>query len=289
MDTRFTSKVAIITGVNDRGIGGAVSERLGDEGAALGILWHQRPDRLISRLQKRGIPFFDAKCDVTIQSEVNSAIDACMSEFGQIDILVNNAGVEVSKELENTTDDDWHRLIDVNLTGAMRMTRACLPVLTEPDGVIINIASVLGIAGCVGFPAYSASKAGLIGMTQSLAMELAPRGIRALCVAPALVHTPMIKKYVSNMNSSSQSKIATSHPLGIGTSRDVANAVAFLASEEARWVTGITLPMGWATSFPLPMEDLMPAIQQNALDTEAAWKEINWLEDPVKETVIVEE
>ncbi|MCL4155588.1 UNVERIFIED_CONTAM: hypothetical protein GTU68_044388 [Idotea baltica] len=208
-----------------------------------------------------------------------------MSEFGQVDVLVNNAGVEISKELEQTTDEDWHRLIDVNLTGAMRVTRTCLPIITEPDGVIVNIASVLGIAGCVGFPAYSATKAGLIGLTQSLAMELAPRGIRALCVAPALVHTPMIKKYISQLNGTAQAKIAMSHPLGIGTSRDVANAVAFLASEEARWVTGITMPMGWATSFPLPMEDLMPAMADAKKEAASQGSPVTWLESPEEEPV----
>jgi NAD(P)-dependent dehydrogenase (short-subunit alcohol dehydrogenase family) len=120
--------------------------------------------------------------------------------------------------------------------------------------VIVNIASALGIAGCSTFAAYSASKAGLIGMTQSVAAELAPRGIRAVCVAPALVHTPMLHRHIDSQTPEIMKQIEASHPLGVGTAHDVAAAVAFLASHEARWITGVTLPLGWLPAFPLPSE-----------------------------------
>jgi len=261
--------------VNDRGIGGAIVDRFAEEGAAVCVLWHNRPKRVIRRLERANHAFIDTYCDVTDQNSINEAIDQCMSEFGQIDIVVNNAGVEISKSLEETTDEDWHQLIDVNLTGSMRVARSVTPLLTEEEGVIVNISSVLGIAGCSGFPAYSASKAGLIGLTQSLAMELAPRGIRSVCVAPALVHTPMTQKYLKDdTDVAATALLESSHPLGIGTPHDVASAVAFLASSEARWITGVTLPLGWASTFSLPTsQPAPPAAVPQPIPSAAALKE----------------
>ena len=238
--------------MSDRGIGGAIAERLADDGAAVTILWMERPNRLINRLERRGHSFVETRCDVTNSASVKAAIDACMSEFGQVDILVNNAGIEDVHEFENGQDEIWERMFDVNLLGTMRMIRSVLPFLTEPEGVIVNISSVLGMAGCTGFGAYSATKAGLIGLTQSLAAELAPRRMRVVGVAPALVFTPMMQRHLAESGAGMEESLDQSHPLGVGAGRDVAAAVAFLASPEARWITGTTLPLGWMPSFPLP-------------------------------------
>jgi 3-oxoacyl-[acyl-carrier protein] reductase len=252
--SRFTGKVAVLTGVGERGIGAAIAERLAEEGAALLLLWKDHPGRVLQRLHRRKASVIDLECDVTKQADVNAAVDHCMSNFGQIDILVNNAGVEGAAPLEELDDSTWEMAIAVNLTGAMRMSRAVLPFLPEKDGVIVNIASALGIAGCGSFAAYSASKAGLIGFTQSLAMEQAPHGIRAVCVAPALVHTPMLHRHMDHQTPEIVRQVEACHPLGVGTVHDVAAAVAFLASTEARWITGVTLPLGWMPSFALPGE-----------------------------------
>ena len=249
---RFTDHVALVTGVSDRGIGGAIVERLADEGCAVAVLWLEEPTRTLKKLRRRETPHVSVRCDVTDAGSVAAAVDTCMAEFGQIDVVVNNAGVEVAGPLEATTDADWDRLMAVNLGGLMKVTRACLPYLTQPSGVVVNIASVLGLAGCSGFTAYSASKAGATGLTQSLAAELAASGRRAVCVAPALVHTPMAHRHVAAADETAREQTEAAHPLGIGMPADVAAAVAFLASEEARWITGITLPLGYHEAFPLP-------------------------------------
>lgn len=273
MNGRFTGQVVVITGVNDRGIGGAIAERLANEGASLALLWKDRPKRLLNRLTKRSQPFFEIECDVTQQASVKTAISESVAHYGHINTLINNAGVEHSANLEETSDDDWQQVIDVNLTGAMRVIREVLPNLVDGNGAIINLASVLGIAGCGGFPAYSATKAGIIGLSQSIAMELAPRGIRSVCVAPALVHTPMIHKYVKEMTPESEEQIKQSHPLGVGSPQDVAAAVAFVASPEARWITGVTLPLGWSSAFPLPMQQFSQANNlQNSTLPIAEWQ-----------------
>ena len=252
--TRFSDKVALVTGVSDRGIGGAVVERLAREGAAVAVLWMDPPKRTLKALGRREVPHVSARCDVTDNDSVAAAVDACMAEFGQIDVVVNNAGVDFAGPLEQTDDRLWDQLMAVNLGGLMRVTRAALPYLAEPGGVVVSIGSVLGLAGCPGFTAYSASKAGACGLTQSLAAELAPSGRRAVCVAPALVHTPMAHKHVATAGPAERDAIDAAHPLGVGMPGDVAAAVAFLASDEARWITGITLPLGYHESFPLPSE-----------------------------------
>lgn len=261
MTSRFSGKVAVLTGVGERGIGAAIAERLADEGAALVLLWKEHPGRVLQRLARRKTSVIDLECDVTRQADINAAIDLCLSNFGQIDVLVNNAGVEGAAPLDQLDDATWETAIAVNLTGAMRMTRAVLPYLPEKEGVIVNIASALGIAGCGSFSAYSASKAGLIGFTQSVAMEQAPQGIRAVCVAPALVHTPMLHRHMDQQTPEIVRQIDACHPLGVGTVHDVAAAVAFLASSEARWITGVTLPLGWMPTFALPGEPFSRARQ----------------------------
>lgn len=249
---RFEGKVALITGASHRGIGGAIALRLAEEGAAVALVSRHRPERLLKRLTrfKQGVVYTEA--DVTQRSHITRAIDDCMGEFGKIDVVVNNAGVEIACRLEDFSDDQWQSQLDVNLNGAIAVSKAALPYLPQPDGVIVNIASVLGLAGCPGYSIYSASKAGLIGFTQSLAWELAARRIRVVGVAPALVHTPMVHKYATQLTPAMWQQIEACHPLGVGRPEDVAAAVAFLASADARWITGVTLPLGWAPHYPLP-------------------------------------
>ena len=251
--------MAIVTGASDRGIGGAIAERLAHEGAALSLVSRHEPKRLIKKLERlrRGVTF--TECDVTKGDQVDAAVERTIADFGHINVLVNNAGVEYARPFESFTDDDWQQLLDVNLHGAIRMTRAVLPHLPSPGGVIVNMASALGLGGCPGFTMYRAGKAGLIGLTQSLAWELAPRKIRCVAVAPALVATPMTLKHQEHLTPEVQRQLEFIHPLGVGLPHDVSGAVAFLASEDAAWITGITLPLGWAPQYALPVAQFMKA------------------------------
>lgn len=217
----------------------------------------QEPKRLLRKLQRLGRGHVVAHCDVTAADDPRMAIESCLDQFGRLDIVVNNAGVEFARRLEDCPADEWQALLDVNLHGAIRVSQAALPHLASPGGVIVNIASALALGGCPGFSVYSASKAGMMGLTQSLAWELAPRGIRVVAVAPGMVHTPMIHKHIEHFSPDVMAKINACHPLGMGMPHDVAAAVAFLASGDARWITGVTLPLGYVSSFALPSEPFL--------------------------------
>lgn len=260
---RFSGRVVMISGVSDQGIGGATAERFAREGASLAVGYYgSPPKRLLRRLERWNVPHLVSECDITCNQQVASWVRACLERFHRLDVLINNAGIEVASRFEKITDDDWERLLEVNLTGAMRLTRTALPHITAPGGVIAGIASTLALAPCAGFPGYGASKAGLIAMIQGLAVELAPRGIRALCVAPALVPTPMTAHHIARMDGKvDPQQMANSHPLGLGSPHDVAAALAFLTSDDARWITGITLPMGWLPNYLLPLEEFLPQQQ----------------------------
>ncbi len=254
---RFSNKSALITGASDHGIGGAIACRLANEGAAVVLASRRQPKRLLGQLQRRHCPVEYLCCDVTREEQARAAVAFCQARFGVLDVLVNNAGVDRVRRLEDLDDATLTEIIDTNLIGSIRMARAVLPHLRSPGGAIVNVSSALSLAGCAGFSVYSASKAGLNGFTQSLAWELAPRGIRVVAVAPGVVLTNMSAKYREQLSLQAVNKLRESHPLDVGLAGDVAAAVAFLASDEARWITGITLPLGWAPSLPLPADECM--------------------------------
>jgi len=254
---RFAGKVALVTGASDRGIGGAIARRLSSEGASIAVLSRHRPEQLLRRIQRRQGQIEFLEGDVCREEDISRMMDATFKRFGRLDIVVNNAGLETFSPLDQMSDARWQEVLDVNLTGAMRVSRAAIPLLPSPGGVIVNIASALALGGCEGFTAYSASKAALIGFTQSLAMELARHKKRVVAVAPALVLTPMSRQYLQDATEETWQRVQDSNPLGVGLPEDVAAAVAFLASSEAQWITGITLPLGWFSSFALPTDVFM--------------------------------
>ncbi len=254
MPPRFVGKVALVTGASNRGIGGAIAERLAREGAIVMLLSRTEPDRLLDRIGAAGGSCRWLRCDVTERDEITRVLAHVIEQTGWLDVLVNNAGYEVLGGFAELSDDEWQKLVGINLSGVMRMSHAALPTLVTRKGVIVNVTSASAQGGTPGLVAYSAVKAGVDGLTRSLAAEYASKGIRVVGVAPALVKTPMSARHASSMTEDAWRKLVDCHPLGIGSPHDVASAVAFLASHEARWISGITLPMGWMPSYPLPYE-----------------------------------
>ncbi|MEK6247155.1 MAG: SDR family oxidoreductase [Planctomycetales bacterium] len=252
LSKRFQDKVCVITGPSAHGIGGAVAMRLAEEGAAVALLGRDKPSELIDRLEAAEANVYWKDCDVTSSNQVLEATKSCAQHFGTIDVLVNNAGIEVASSFEDMAEQQWQEVMEVNLLGVLRVSQAMVSHLQKSKGVIVNISSATAYAGTLGLAVYGASKAGVNGLTQSLAAEYADRKIRVVGVAPALVRTPMIAPYVNNVTSADWEQIQRCHPLGIGLPDDVAAAVAFLASADARWISGVTLPLGWMPAWNMP-------------------------------------
>jgi NAD(P)-dependent dehydrogenase (short-subunit alcohol dehydrogenase family) len=250
---RFEGKVAFITGASERGIGGAIAERLAEEGCHVCLAGVVRPERLLKRLSRMAPQSIYVECDVTNDLQVRQAINSCASELGGLHIVINNAGIERLHPIESFPEEDSRDLLEVNLHGAIRVSRAALAHLQE-GAAIINIASALALGGCSTFSVYSATKAGLIGLTQSLAMELASRRIRVVAVAPALVASPMTFRHLKNLSEAGAKQLEAAHPLGTGSPHDVAAVVAFLSSDDARFISGITVPVGFMSQFALPVD-----------------------------------
>lgn len=237
----FSGKVALVTG-GSRGIGRACAVAFAQRGAAVVIGYSKNQaaaDETLKRISAAGASGRAIRFDVADTSAATRAVEAVVAEHGRLDVLVNNAGIAVDSLVVRLKDEDWDRQLNANLRGAFALIRAaCRPMMKQRHGVIINIASVVGETGNVGQAAYSASKAGLIGLTKSIAKELASRNIRVNAVSPGLIDTDMI----SELRAEARERMMEAIPLArLGTAEDVANAVAFLASDAASYITGEVL------------------------------------------------
>jgi 3-oxoacyl-[acyl-carrier protein] reductase len=233
-------QVALITG-SSRGLGFAMAEALAEHGALV-VLNGRDPATLEGRadgLRRRGYRAEAMAFDVTDGVAVAAAIQDLADRHGRLDVLVNNAGVAVDGLVMRVKDEDWDRQLDTNLRGAFALIRAASrPMMKQRRGAIINLTSVVGEMGNGGQAAYSASKAGLIGLTKSVARELASRGIRVNAVSPGFINTDMTAKVAPE----AREKMLEGVPLQrLGTPEDVANAVVFLASDLAGYITGEVL------------------------------------------------
>ncbi|NLA57847.1 MAG: 3-oxoacyl-[acyl-carrier-protein] reductase [Firmicutes bacterium] len=234
----LANKVAIVTG-GGRGIGQAIALRLAREGAKVAICDVQNSEETAARIEQLGGAALALKVDITVESQVKEAVETVLSEWGRIDILVNNAGITRDGLLMRMQESEWDAVLDVNLKGAFLFSRAVLrPMLKQRQGRIISIASVVGLMGNPGQTNYAASKAGLIGFSKSLAREVASRGITVNCIAPGFIASDM----TDALNEAQRKALLDQVPLGeIGRPEDVAAAVAFLASDDARYITGQTI------------------------------------------------
>jgi 3-oxoacyl-[acyl-carrier protein] reductase len=235
--TDLSGKVVLVTGAS-RGIGKAIAGSMAAHGALLAVnnmdleTARSAADDIIAS----GGAALAVCADVTDGEAVNGMIDTIVAHYGRLDVLVNNAGITRDQLLIRMSDDDWDRVLSVNLKGAFLCTRAALrPMIKNRWGRIISIASIVGITGNAGQANYAASKAGLIGFTRSVAREVASRGITANAIAPGFIDTDMTMA----LSEDQRSEITARIPLGcLGQPGDVAGLAAFLASDEARYITG---------------------------------------------------
>ena len=239
-------KVALVTG-SSRGIGRAVAHQLAHEGYAVCINYIERKDKadeLVAQLQSEGCEAIAVQADVADRSAVNAMVKKTEEAFGPVTLLVNNAGVAGQALFQDVTDEMWNRYFSVNLNGMRHTIQAVLPgMLHEKAGAIVNISSIWGQHGASCEVTYSCTKHAIIGLTRSLAMELAPSGIRVNCVAPGVINTDMVQV----LGQETLRDLAQHTPLGrLGTPEDIAHAVAYLASDKAGFVTGQVLAVDGA-------------------------------------------
>src|SRR5581483_3212165 len=186
---RLEGKVALVTGAS-RGIGRAIAVSFASEGAAVGCLATKPPADTVAEIERAGGRAVEIAGDVSSPADAEFAVDVVVTKFGRLDILVNNAGITQDGLLLKMSDEAWHRVLEVNLTGAFYMTRvAAKPMLKQRAGRIVNIASIVGLSGQAGQANYAASKAGLVGLTKSVAKEFGSRGITCNVIAPGFIGT----------------------------------------------------------------------------------------------------
>jgi 3-oxoacyl-[acyl-carrier protein] reductase/2-hydroxycyclohexanecarboxyl-CoA dehydrogenase len=236
------SRVAVVTGAAS-GIGRAVAERLARDGCAVVILDidEEGGDHAAATLQQRGGQAMFARLDVTREADVQKTFQKIISDRGHVDVLVNVAGGSLHRhKIEEFPLDHWQAVIDVNLTSTFLCCRAVIGVMkSQKSGAIVNISSDIGFSGDASRSAYAAAKAGIVGFSKTLALELAPFGVRANVVAPGRIATKRVRATYSDAEWEAAAKRI---PLGhAGEPEDIAEAVAFLASDASRHMTGQTL------------------------------------------------
>ncbi len=235
----FSNRVAIVTG-SGQGIGRAIALKLAEGGATVVVNdIGESAQSVADEIRATGRQSRAILADVSSTADVTRMVDETITTYGQIDILVNNAGITRDQLLIRMSDEDWDRVLTINLKSVFLCTRAVLRHMTKKRwGRIVSISSIVGIMGNRGQANYASAKAGIIGFTKTIAKETASRGVTVNAVAPGFIDTDMTQRLEETIRQEFMKRV----PLGyFGSPRDVAEAVAFLASEEARYITGQVL------------------------------------------------
>lgn len=245
----LSGRIALVTGAS-RGIGAAIARELGARGAMVAVNYagsEAAAREVVSGIVDGGGHAVAMQADVSDPAQCTALVERCVEEFGRIDILVNNAGITRDGLVVRMSDADWDAVIATNLTGVFSLTRAAGKLMMKQrSGSIVNVTSVVGIVGNAGQANYAAAKAGVIGLTKSVARELAGRGVRANAVAPGFIETDMTAKLSEAVCEATRGQIAMGT---FGSPNDVANAVAFLAGDDAAYITGQVLAVDGGMTF----------------------------------------
>ncbi|MFJ3387193.1 3-oxoacyl-[acyl-carrier-protein] reductase [Lysinibacillus sp. NPDC086135] len=238
---KLEGKVAVVTGAS-RGIGRAIALKLADEGAKVVVNYsgsQAKAEEVVATIQENGGEAIAVQASVSKTEEVSALMDAAVKTFGSLDILVNNAGITRDNLLMRMKEDEWDDVLDTNLKGVFLCTKAVTrQMMKQRAGRIINISSIVGVAGNAGQANYVAAKAGVIGLTKTTAKELASRNILVNAIAPGFIETEMTEQLPEDIKQGMLTQI----PLAkLGQPEDIAKAVAFLASDDATYMTGQTL------------------------------------------------
>ena len=231
-------QVALVTG-SSRGIGRAIAAQMAREGYAVCVNYieqREAAEALVTQLQAEGCQAMAVQADVADRSAVNAMVAEIEAAFGPVTLLVNNAGISRQGLFQDVDDELWDRYFAVNVTGARNTIQAVLPhMLHEKSGCIVNISSIWGLRGASCEVTYAATKAALVGLTRSLALELAPSGIRVNAVAPGCIETDMVR----SLGQDTRDMLVDATPMNrLGTPEDIAGVVSFLASPRAAFMTG---------------------------------------------------
>ncbi len=243
-ETEMAGRVALVTGAS-RGLGREIALSLARHGCDIAVNYKNgetqaEAEAVAREIMAGGRRAVTLPADVSVEAEVNRLFECIEKIFGRLDVLVNNAGTARAQDILDTTLEDWHFLLDTNLTSCFLCSKAALRLMARrKSGAIVNISSVAGERGHLcGQVHYAASKSGIIGLTKTLARTAAPLGIRVNAVAPGLIETDLL---LATHSEAELGALAREIPMGIGTPSDVGSAVAFLCSDGARYITGATL------------------------------------------------
>lgn len=246
MNNLFTGKVALVTG-GSFGIGRATAIAFAKRGAKVAIAdWINDPkNETVKLIEAAGGEAMFIKCDVSILTEVRAMVEKTIERYGRLDFAFNNAGIEgQTANTHECTEENWDKTIGINLKGIWLCMKMEIPsMLKEGKGVVINCASVAGLNGFAGLPAYTASKHGIAGLTKTAALEYANKGIRVNAVCPGVIHTAMVDR-VTGKDKEVEKKYIGMEPIGrMGNPEEVAEAVVWLCSDAASFITGINMPV----------------------------------------------